>query len=133
MAVKKAIKLVLCIVVFFVVAYCCFWIYGLFHLDTNIEPWTPNEGVWYCDELKIQLSFTLDEETYAIINGEKVICVWGNNTGSSYFSVIVQENGVEGYQIGESFFLGKYKTLTDSELVLEDRESGILYSFVRVD
>ena len=132
MAVKKAIKLVLCIVVFFVVAYCCFWIYGLFHLDTNIEPWTPNEGVWYCDELKIQLSFTLDEETYAIINGEKVICVWGNNPGTSYLSVHVQENGLEDYALGETIFFGKCSELIDTELIIIDNDTGIPYSFIRM-
>lgn len=133
MVIKKISKILLYVITSLVAIYICFWIIGLFQLDTNIENWTPDGGIWYCDDLGIQLSFSANEETYAIINGKKVICAWGNNKGTSYLSIHIQESGLDEYQLGESIFFGQCVDLTDTEFILKEYETGVQYSFVKVD
>jgi len=129
---KKLLRACLWIVLGFVALYIIFWIAGLFLTAGNITYWTPEEGVWYCDDLEIQLSFSEGNETYAIIDGKKVQCVCINDRGAIDFSVLVQERNVPNYGVGDSIFWGQYVSLSESEFVVEDCNTGVRYIFVRL-
>ena len=93
----------------------------------------PEGGTWYCSELKIQLAFDKGNETYAILNGRKVHCIWENDLGSAYISVLCQEHNIPDYEIGEAIFSGKFVELSDCVYTLEDTTSGTVYLFVKID
>ena len=49
----------------------------------------PENGVWYCEELQIQLNFESDNsmDSYIVVDGEKHQCRVGSDPGSSYFGI----------------------------------------------
>lgn len=98
----------------------------------TVTLWRPVEGVWYCDDLQIQISYDREYETYAIVNGAKVICVAENDAGSISTSVICQELGHEKYDLGDAIFWGEYVELTDSVFILKDVHTKELYTFRRM-
>lgn len=128
---KKVLPICLWAVLGLVVIYSFFWIAGLFLTAGHAASWVPEEGVWYCDDLGIQLSFSRGDETYAIIDGRKVQCACINDRGAADFSVLVQQRDVLNYDIGESVFWGKYISLSENEFVVEDCRTGARYVFIR--
>ncbi len=99
---------------------------------THYTQWMPTEGVWYCDELQISLSFDENIMSFAIIDGQKVICVADNNRGSEVISVLCQENNIDQFYLGESIFTGEYVSLKDNQLVLREYHKENIYTFLRV-
>lgn len=93
---------------------------------------TPEKGIWYCEQLQIQLSCE-DDNTYAVVNGKMIRCVWGNDRYSNVIGVECQESGIEEYRLGETVFWGYFVSLTDSEYVIRDAKSGVEYTFDRID
>lgn len=93
----------------------------------------PQEGIWYCRELQVQMVFSKGIRTYAIIDGIKIECDTLNDRGSSYVSVLYQdlERRIPGYQLGDSVFEGECRKLKDNTLYVED-ENGDIYEFVRI-
>ena len=128
---KKLLHIVLWIALGVFLIYLALWTAGLFLTAGSMNYGVPEEGVWYCDDLEIQLSYSEGNETYAIIDGRKVQCGWINYRGAIDFSVLVQERNVPNYGVGDSIFWGKYISLTETEFVVEDCNSGERYVFVR--
>ncbi len=64
--VSKICKLVLAIVI----AAYMIAIIIIFIGMTHYTQWMPTEGMWYCDELQISLSFETDTKSFAIIDGQ---------------------------------------------------------------
>jgi hypothetical protein len=94
--------------------------------------WCPEDGVWYCEELQIQISFEPGKKSYAVLDGTVVPCVCENDRGSKDLLVLCQANG-NGYAIGEIIFSGRYVDLSNDTYVLKNKKSQELYTFVRTE
>ena len=92
----------------------------------------PDEGIWYCEELKIQLSFE-DDSSYTVVNGRSISCTWGNDRGSDVIMVLCQEPNIEEYRLGDTVFWGHYVHLTDDEYIVSDGTTSVEYTFERID
>ena len=127
------LSIILTVIIIPAVLYACWWVCGLFHFGFygNITIWLPEEGIWYCEELDMQLAFSDSDDSYIVIDGEKVICSVHNNRGSQVFSLLIQESGVPNYKLGDDVFSGKYVSLTEEAFTVKDRESGMQYVFIR--
>lgn len=99
---------------------------------TQDTQWMPTEGVWYCDELEISLSFDENTMSFATIDGQKVKCVVDDMPGSDVVSVLCQENNIAHISLGESIFTGEYVSLKDNQLVLREYHTENIYTFLKV-
>lgn len=129
------IAIILTVVIIPAVLYACWWIYGFFSFGFygNITIWVPEDGIWYCEELDMQLSFSISDDSYIVIDGEKVICSVRNNRGSETFSLLIQESGVPNYKLGDAVFHGEHVSLTEEAFTVKDLDSGKQYVFIRCD
>jgi len=93
--------------------------------------WMPEDGVWYCEELQIQLSFEEDVDSYVIVNGERKKCSWCNEQYSRILWVDFDEDD-DGY-LDDFYFSGERVSLDDGddEFVLRTEE-GEEFVFVRI-
>lgn len=130
-----AIAIILTVIIIPAVLYACWWGSGLLHFGFygNITIWVPEEGIWYCEELDMQLSFSSSDDSYIVIDGEKVICSVRNNRGSKTFSLLIQESGVPNYKLGDAVFRGEHVSLTEEAFTVKDRDSRKQYVFIRCD
>ena len=101
--------------------------------EPRIIFWRPEEGIWYCEELQIQLSFEENHDSYMVIDGIQIRCVWENDTNSQDIRVLCQGANTFGYGMGESLFSGRYVELSDDQYVVENRQTREQYTFIRQD
>lgn len=100
--------------------------------DYKITLWRPEIGVWYCDALEMQLSFDKSTPCYVVQEGRRIECEWSNDRGSIYVAVRYLWDSQQTH--GDStIFYGKYIDLTDDKYVLEEIDTGIQYTFYRID
>lgn len=92
----------------------------------------PEDGIWYCEELQIQAAFGETGETFIVVEGEKIDCVWENDPGSEWLNIISQDRDTKVFKLGESVFSGTYVRLDETRLVLRDPDSGQEYTFVKI-
>lgn len=97
----------------------------------------PDEGTWYCSELEVYLVFDRENQvckpSTAIINGEEITCICSSELYTQYISLICQETGVPGVGLGDSLYWWTLIEYSDTEMLLEDYETGQQYSFLRVE
>lgn len=90
----------------------------------------PQEGVWYCEELQIQLSYEDDARTYITENGNRILGICGTDRGSKLIGILCQSTHA-GHYVGEQLFLAEIISLDDHALVLYDKDSKQQYVFQR--
>lgn len=123
--IAKILYAMICVIPFIILlAYC--------HALVNPVLWRPAEGVWYCEELKIQMSFDRSVPTYAEINGKEVICSWGNDRGSAVITISNQDRSCQELKLDEVIFAGEYVELDDHRFVLREYRGETLYTFIRI-
>ncbi len=103
-----------------------------FFCSCCIVNYFPEEGEWYCGELKMQLSFDHGGDCYVIVDGQKIKCGCGADPGSNWLMVGCQETDSEYYLLGEEVFGARFVKLSERQLVVFDPSSGKEYCFVRV-
>ena len=97
----------------------------------------PEEGSWYCAELETCL--VLDWEngsrkpSYIIIDGKQVSCSCSIPFNTTYIILRCQESGVDGFDNGDSIYWWTLIEYSDTEMLLQDYETGQQYSFLRVE
>ena len=96
------------------------------------DQYEPENGVWYCDELQIQLSYDVGKECYAIINGEKIKAACGSDRGVSRLCVSIQQEDHPEYNMGETFFEAEIINLNEHEFVVYDEQTQREYIFYRI-
>lgn len=106
---------------------------GRWHLDEHIVSQktgdVPKEGLWYCEEMEMYLSFSDEYKSTVVIDGETRNCTWGSEIGcSDIYITCLDENGV----LGESLLWGEYVSLTEELYQIRNHETGEIYDFVRV-
>ena len=118
------------------------------------KKYTPEEGLWYCEELQAQMNFTIDpnmpevdatsdmdevlkyvvdrEDNYVMVDGEKISCDWSSYNHSDRIHIVSQDSDTEAYEMGELIYELWVVSLSDTQYVLKD-EDGKEYTFVRTD
>lgn len=96
------------------------------------DNWVPQDGIWRCEDLQLELSFEKGVDTYIEIEGQRIRCVCLNDKGSQYISVLIQETGVHSYVIGSTVFYGKYICLTDTCYTVMECETERIYEFIKI-
>lgn len=102
----------------------------------------PSDGLWYCDELQAQFArpwssgyifsdSRYDENiNYVIVNGDR-IAIGIENDGTQVL-FLCQDQNTSQYLVGDAIYILQFVSLSDTEYVLEDKETGKRYTFVRV-
>lgn len=91
----------------------------------------PDAGIWYCDELQMQISFE-DDTASAVVDGKKIPCIWETDGEEKRISVRCSEDGYPGYAAGASLFTAKITRLEDNTLVVYEESSGNTYTFLKI-
>lgn len=91
----------------------------------------PTEGIWYCDELQMQLDFEDRTETLVETDDTKVKCQWFSDRGSPYIAVACDVKNCEYCPYGECIFKAEYSSLSETELILKSIHDGKIYTFYR--
>jgi hypothetical protein len=119
-----------CIVGFFIIML----ILGLFFLwltwDYSYK--VPKDGVWYCDELQMQLSFSTQYNCSVVVDGKELQCILSMEIGSSQLRLLYHETGYHAYKHGDALFEGDSVSLSEDIYVVKDLDSGEIYSFHRI-
>ena len=90
----------------------------------------PKEGIWYCDELQIQLDCA-DGFGFVMVENTKVKCAWGADRGSATLIVMSQDFNTKYYQMAEAVFVAEQVALSDTQLVVKTDEN-VYYIFDRI-
>lgn len=120
-------KTLLCISTVFFVLFIVFTV-AMFWED----PYVPKEGVWYCEELQIQISFEENNDTYVTEDGNQIMCTWSHDRNSKHFEVWCIDFNTHFYEYDDVVFSGTFVKLTNDQYILED-EAGKEYIFLRMD
>lgn len=109
-------------------------LFGVFVVICAQPPvqWEPTQGVWFCDELSIQLSYEEDDESFIIEDGNKIICACGSDRGSRRIEVSCQDNSTRDYYMGELVFSAEILSLEGNELNVYHKETEREYIFLKV-
>ena len=98
---------------------------------TPIE-YTPNEGVWCCEELKITINCD-GGFSYITIGEEEIRCSLHNDRGSQYIYIDCQEINSKNHKLNEVFLEGIVILLDEREMIIQEEGTGIIYTFTRQD
>lgn len=112
----------------------------------------PTDGVWYCEELQAQFTvyerpgyvdpdwrpvadeqgnYVDENESYIIIDGDRIAASWANDRGSISVWIYCSEERNPNYRLGEELCSFNFVSLSDTEYVLED-DDGKRYTFIRI-
>lgn len=125
----KLLRLLLCCVIVGIVLYLAINISICVVFGGLTLSYLPEDGVWFCEALNLQLSFDEEYDCYYIINGTKIRCTWENDRGSRFLTVLCQDSGVNTYSVGEVIFSGNCIEQNGNYFVIENEESGDQYMF----
>lgn len=116
------------------VAACTYIAFSLLLLGAipeSVYNWMPQDGVWYCEELQIQIPFDDLGECYAVIDGQPVKCVFENDRGSSWFSVSIWNEKNGGF-IGENILVAEVVSISDDSFLVREWRTDEEYVFILV-
>ena len=116
--------LLLCPIVYLVI---------LFANIAYIPQFEPAEGIWFCEELQIQLDYNDGSETFIIEEGEILHCSCGSDRGVKEIQVSCEQRSHPIYELGELIFRAEIKQLTDKKMTVFKPTTGEEYIFVRID
>lgn len=105
----------------------------LFAWIANIPQYEPEEGVWVCDELQIQLDYDSGKESFIIGNGVKIHCGHGSDRGVKRVLLYSQDFTNSDYELGEIIFAADITKLTEAMMTVYDPQTEKEYIFVRID
>lgn len=95
------------------------------------DEYFPDDTIWYCEELQLQLSFYNQYYSHIVIGGVTYRCVTEADRGSDRLYVALQEE-CPGYRLYATVFEGEYVSRNDAELVLLGGD-GQKYTFIITD
>lgn len=115
-------------IIIYIMALCF-----IFCMGCTPDQYEPESGVWYCEDLQIQLSYDVEKECFAIINGEKITAACGSDRGVSRLSVYNQQENHPEYYMGETIFEALIVSLNEQEFVVYDEQTQRKYVFYRIE
>lgn len=96
----------------------------------------PQEGEWYCEELGLRINFTTGTKGHQVflsINDHSEKCLgWYRKNDKTLF-ITCQDLKCQYHSAGISFLSLKFISLEGSNLILEDTNTDMLHTFIRVD
>ena len=95
------------------------------------DPYIPTEGIWFCEELQLQVSFESNQRSFKLAGENKIICTWEHDKNSRYISIVCLEEKNAMYTFGDVVFCGEYVALDKQQYVLSD-DTGKTYTFLRI-
>ena len=110
-----------------------FMLFTVLCAGCTAKQYEPEDGIWYCEELEMQLSYDKDGQSYVVENGEKIICACGSDKGVPYLFVSIQEVHHSSYSLGEEIFCAKIISVSETEFVVYDENNERQYIFSRID
>ena len=97
----------------------------------------PEDGIWYCEELGIEIVLDRENGTVkpstVVINGETITCICVGEFNTPYLFLRCQDTDASKYKLAESIYWWTVIEYTENELVLEDYYSKQCYDFVRTE
>lgn len=93
----------------------------------------PTEGIWFCEELDMQINFDGINDNFAKIGDEYYACLFFANRGASAMSIICQDTDMEGYELGQSVFSGEYVSGDSQSFSVRSKSDSRVYTFTRND
>ena len=124
-----------CIVLIIVVGVLLYFLISLAFVYNPIDSY-PEDGLWFCEETGLCLSFEAAEMSYLLNNGGRTLCETTHSPGTSRISVYLAIDPIycegewlyyEGDKVCDLFFI----KLTKNRLILKD-DAGKQYTFVRI-
>ena len=97
------------------------------------DQYEPEDGVWFCEVLQMQLSYEKDVQSFFVENGDKIICACGSDKGVPYLFVSVQEAHHPIYALGEEIFCAKIISVSETEFVVYDERNECQYVFLPIE
>lgn len=94
--------------------------------------YTPEDGVWYCSELEMQLSFSKKYHSTVVMGEEKLQCSWINDKGSDDIYVVCQEIDNQFYDLGELLFWLEYVSMDEETYEVKNHDTGETYVFIKL-
>lgn len=92
----------------------------------------PENGVFYCEELKITVDFDTPN-CFTVVDGEEIHCAFGNDRGSRFVSVSNQDSTTKQYALGDKVFAGECVFFDEDTMVILEEWTQIEYTFKRID
>ena len=115
-------------IVIYAIALCT-----IFCMGCTPDQYEPLNGVWYCEDLQMQLSYDVGKESYVIIAGEKIAIACGSDSGVSRLCVSNQQRNHPEYHMGETIFEAEIISLNATKFVVYDMQAQREFVFYRIE
>ena len=116
-----------------IISFIIAFVFSLLPIRCEPAQFFPEEGIWYCSELGIQLDFDDGLNCFFIYQGVKIVCDCEHDRGSSYLSVICQDMNTKHFTLGEEVFGAEFVSLDTERLILLEEETQTAYIFLRME
>ena len=115
---------------------------GWIIMDAKMEWQGPSDGLWFCEELQIQLCLqpnldyikadsSLDSRSFALVDNRYVMCDIRTDAGTYALCVIHQDTSDES-NLDDTLFEGDLINVSNQKFEVRDKQ-GTMYVFHRVD
>lgn len=124
----------------FLIVFAAMFVLVLPFMGPGPELQCPKDGLWYCEDLQIQLCFqtnsvrynpdgTINTRCYALTEGSPSMCVMRSPSKENPSSLRI----VKDFDISsETIFEGKVVSLDEKEYIVR-REDGVVFTFHRIE
>ena len=98
----------------------------------STQEYYPSTGIWYCKELQLQLSFDESEQSFIVINEEKILCDHYSERNSRTRYVDCMESESSLYELGQTILCVDSMYINQNEFVVRECENKIDYTFTLI-
>lgn len=91
----------------------------------------PDDGVWYCDALQIEISFD-DGSASAVVSGKKMHGVCQRDDEKNRITLICREEVHPDFRPGDVLFTARFIRLDENKLVVLDEKIEKEYTFLKI-
>ncbi len=120
----------------FLVSFSVLFVLAIIFWVRKIRAVEEMYGIWYCRELKIQISLTDPNNTFLMQSGEKIQCrceIEATKHNVGMIDVFCREWEHPRYKYGKTLFRADVLQYNERSLVVYDRKAHREYTFVRTD
>lgn len=134
---KKLQRIVVILIVAVVVLASILVWFGCSLYKGYFVQYAPRDGVWYCEELNLTLSYESEQKSYLVKDGEAILCSRTGHHQSTHINVyaaeeIIREDG--GTAFVHKALLFEFETLSfEREAWVVCDSLGNHYTFTRLE
>ena len=120
-----------------IVVYVAVCLIVLLSACTITEP-VPVDGIWYCEDLQIMLDFGTVLNSYAVIDGERMICSYSNEKGTRIIDIALVDSVYGMFDYDKIIFSGYCDSWNEQRMLIRKWSDskrgpeGEAYVFVRI-